>query len=219
VKPFDAGIDFESDEWKNAATKDRVKMTFDKIALKHKTVVDDLTVKATQGNDQKVKDLEETLKKTNEKFGDLETRHKIVVEDFTTFKTTTETVAKNATLNSILKEEKEKVKLMPGLAKVQLLGYDQSLKEKFIFELDDTGKTIIPKSKETGKPVPSKKVTGENKSIAEILEDEAIELGIFDANGQGGKEKPKPKQAAAAASSAAEDEKTVGRTVPKRFGR
>lgn len=219
VKPFDAGIDFESDEWKNAPTKNKVQTVFDKIAAKQKSIVDDLTVKATQGNDQKVKDLEEAVRKANEKFEDLQNRHTVTVKDFNEFKTTTETTAKNNTLNSLLKQEKEKVPLIDGVTKVHLLGFDQALKDKFNFELDDAGQTIIPKLKSTGKPVPSTKVTGENKTLAEILEDEAIELGIFKANSQGGNEKPKPKQAAAASSAAGEEGKTVGRVIPKRFGR
>lgn len=219
VKPFDAGIDFESDEWKNADTKTRVKLTFDKIAGKHKTIVDDLTTKASQNNDQKVKDLQEELRKANEKYGDLEGKHGVVVNEFNEFKNNTLTAAKNNTLNGYLKNAKENVKFISGITKVQMLGFDQSLSTKFEFDLDESGKSVIVKDKSTGKPIPSKKVANQSKTLDEVLEDEAIELELFEANGQGGKEKPKPKQQTSIANSAEAENGNVGRVVAKRFGR
>lgn len=219
VKPFDAGIDFESDEWKNADTKTRVKMTFDKIAGKHKTIVDDLTTKASQNNDQKVKDLEESLRKANEKYGELEGKHGVVVNEYSEFKNNTLTAAKNNTLNGLLKGAKENVKFIAGVTKVQMLGFDQSLATKYDFDLDESGKSVVVKDKATGKPIPSKKVANESKKLDEILEDEAIELELFEANGQGGKEKPNPKSTSTATKDAKSEEGKAGRVVAKRFGR
>ena len=72
AKNSDIELDYSSPELKDKKVKDRLVYFIDQLSGKHKSIVDELSMKASAGNDDKYKELENKYNRESQKAKDLQ---------------------------------------------------------------------------------------------------------------------------------------------------
>lgn len=189
-KTNELDIDFYSEDLVKLPFSDKVDLVFTKLNEKNKAIVLDLTAKAGQGNDEKVKEIQLKLEKTTQKAKDYETLLNSTKTEFESYKTNTATEIKNKTLSGIKKEIYSKAKFLPDTNDFTKKGFLNTFEEMYNFDLDENEAPVITDKK--GQKIPSTKVTGAFKTPQELLEEELIKAKLFPLNPDGGQKKPAP---------------------------
>lgn len=189
AKGFELDIDFEGADFQaNKKVNEKLKFVIGKFDEKNKLVIADLTTKASQGNDDKVKDITAKWEQAKQKAKDNETLLNSTKSDFESFKTNTATEIKNTKLSVHEKEIFSKAKFLPDANDFTKKGFFAAFKEKYTIDLDENESPVITTKK--GEKLISKKVSGQFKTVSEVLEDELIDAKLFQLNPDAGKPKP-----------------------------
>lgn len=214
LKALDSTIDFEATDWKGAKTKDKIKIAFEKVTEQTNSVIEELKKKSSQGNDEKVNDIQKLLDKQKELYRDLENRHGLLTTEYTDHKKTAESKLKEKTMGILFKDKMAKLTPLVEASELQMTGFNSILKSKYVLELNEAEDDIVVKDAKTGLTIPTPKRAGESKTFEEIFTDEAIEQKIFKVNSQAGKTRTTVTETAAAAQAAA-GKTRAGRTLGK----
>lgn len=190
AKEFEVDVDFDTPELKDKKVKDKLKFFVSEFANKNKSIIDELTIKAGQGNDEKLKEYETKLTKEQQKRKDAENLLNSVKTEYEGFKEQSEKSIKGIKLNILKKDAFSKLKLRPDISEIEKKGFDSVIHEKYNFDIDENESVFVTDKK--GAKIPSTKVTGTFKTVTEILEEEAIAGKLALINGDGGKPKPQP---------------------------
>lgn len=190
AKTNEIELDFASPELKDKKVKDRLVYFVDQLSNKHKGIVDDLTIKANTGNDDKIKDLQGKYDKEVQKSKDLKGLLDQTTEQFNGFKEQASTQIKGVKLDVHKRDAFGKLKFKSDISDIERRGFNATIDEKYVFDLDETEKPIIKNKK--GEMIPSTKVTGAFKSVDEVLQEEAIVAKVFALNPNSGQQKPAP---------------------------
>jgi hypothetical protein len=189
AKEFEVEVDFDVPELKDKKVKDKLKHFVSLFAGKQKTIIDDLTAKAGQGNDEKVKEWEKKFEKESQKAKDLKGLLDTTTSEYNSFKESAGKDLKGVKINIHQKDAFSKLKLRPDISEIEKRGFNSMIAETYNFDLDENESFIVTDKK--GARIPSKKVTGTFKTVDEILEEEAINAKVFQLNPDGGKPKPR----------------------------
>lgn len=190
AKEVDLDVDFESDEFKGLKkVSDKFKFIASKIDFKYKDTISDLTTKASQGNDEKVKEWESKYEKAAIKLKEKETLLGSVKGEFDIYKENTQKSIKDTALNIHKKEIFGKAKFAEGTKDLEKKGFWTTIAEKYKFDLDETENPIILNGK--GEKIVSKKTAGTFMTPEEVIEEELVSANLFQLNKDGGKHKPK----------------------------
>lgn len=185
AKGFELDVDFE--ELKDKKVTEKLKYTFEKYNEKKNEYIKDLEAKASQGNDDKVKEWEKKYEKINQKYKDVEGLLNSTKSEYEQAQQKWQNEVKSVKLNVLTKDAFGKVKLKPDISEFEKKGYFSTIAEKYQFDLDES-ENLVVKNKQ-GERLKSAKVTGAFKTIDEILEEEAIAGKLYQLNSDGGKPK------------------------------
>ena len=189
AKKFELDIDFDSEDFKaNKKITDKLNFVIGKYDEKNKTIIQDLTAKAGQGNDEKVKEIQSKYEKVSQKAKDFETLLNSTKTEFDSFKSKTAEEIKNKTLSVHKKEVYSKAKFLPEANEFTKKGFLNSFEESYILDLDENESPII--LDKAGKRIASTKTAGTFKTPQEVLEEELIKAKLYPLNKDGGKPKP-----------------------------
>lgn len=180
-------VDFNSADLKDAKVTDKFKYVFDKFSETKTEYIKDLESKATQGNDEKVKEWEKKYEKINQKYKDVEGLLNSTKTEYEQAQQKWSSEIKNTKLNVLTKDAFSKLKLKSDISEFEKKGYYSTINEKYQFDLDET-ESLIVKTK-AGERIKSTKVTGAFKTLEEILEEEAIVGKLLALNNDGGNKK------------------------------
>lgn len=178
-------VDLTADDLKDKKLDDIIGLVFEKQAVLNKTIVDELTAKAGQGNDEKVKAWEEKYQKVEAKLNDTKSLLEKTAAEYTGFKDQAANQLKSFKLNSLKDDVFKKLKFRQNITPLERTGFNATIAEKYDFDLDETENFFV-KDKRTGSRIPSAKVTGKHKTAEEILEEELISLGLNEKTPAGG---------------------------------
>lgn len=170
----------EIEGWKDAKIKDKVKLLASAIVKNKELQIEELTKKAGQGNDEKVKELTEFLEKEKSKRKDIEALLKNVSTELDTTKQTYESKLKSTKLDTLINSARAGIKWIDGVTELQTEGFNSIISKKFKFDLDETGKLQVTDAE--GKLIPNTKVTGTFKTADEVLAEEAIRQNLYKIN-------------------------------------
>lgn len=184
TKAHELDIDFDSDDLKGKRVNEKYKFVLNKFDENKKTIIDDLTAKAGQGNDDKVKELESKLEKQKTKLSDVEGLLKNTSLEFETFKGTKEKEIKNVKLNIHKNEIFAKANFLPEVNEYAKKGFLNEFQEKYQLDLDENEKPVI--LNKDGKQIPNPKVTGTFYQPNELLLEELVKAGMYKLNPKGG---------------------------------
>lgn len=190
AKSHELEIDFDADEIKGKKVTDKLKFVFSKYDERNKTIIDDLTNKAGQGNDEKVKEWEGKYDKLKTKHKDVEELLRTTSEQFEGFKQTSAKEVKNVKLGIHKAEIFSKAKFIPEANEFTKKGFITDFEEKYQIDLDENEKPIIVDKK--GQRIPNPKVTGSFFEPMELLTEEIIKAKLFPINKDGNKLIPQP---------------------------
>ena len=188
AKKQDLEIDFNDADFKDKKFKHKVDFFATKLNEKNKSIIDDLTVKAGQGNDEKVKEYEVKLTKAQQKAKDFEALLSATTNEYNQFKEKATSDIKGVKLNILTKDAFSKLKLKPEITEIEKRGFNSYIAESYNFDVDENESLIVTDKK--GNKIPSTKVVGTFKSIDEILEEEAVKNKVFALNPNAGTPKP-----------------------------
>lgn len=187
AKASEVSLD-EIPEWKDAKLKDKLKIFAGKLEEKSQNIIADLTKKAGQNSDEKVRELEVKLEKQKIKISDLDSMLKNTAQEYNQFKEQSATQLKTVKINVLKSDALSKIKFKPDISEFEREGYNAVIEKKYKFDLDENDKPIVTDSK--GSLIPNLKVNGTWKTIQEVLEEEAIAGKLYQLNNDAGKPKP-----------------------------
>jgi len=188
AKAFDVDLDFDDENIKGKKVTDKLKLVFENYKSKNESVIKDLETKATQGNDEKLKEWQTKYEKTSQKSKDLENLLNTTKQEFEMFQGKAQSEIKNVKLNVLTKDSFSKLKLKSDISEFEKKGFVSSVQEKYALDLDENDNLIVKNSK--GERIPSAKQTGTFKTFDEILEEEAVSGNLYEMNKDGGKPNP-----------------------------
>lgn len=210
-------IDFTPEELKDKKVEELAELAFEKQAALNKTVVDELTAKVGQGNDEKVKEWESKYTKLEGKFNDTKSLLEKTSTDFTKFQEEVITTSKQRKVNDFKNGVFGKLKFRQNASELEKIGFNAKVAEKYSFDEDDKGEVFIKDAK-TGARIGSTKVQGTFKTADEVLEEELIALGLHEKNPAGGRQVGSFGQQNQQQQQAPEKPKTGNRLHPSRAG-
>jgi hypothetical protein len=193
AKSHEINLD-EISDWKDSKIKDKLKIVTSKLSEKQQSMIDELQKKASQNNDEKVNELSKMLEKKDKKLNDTESLLKSISKEYDEFKNNSSNQLKTIKLDTMKTNLFTQIKFKDGINEIEQEGYNSIIGKKFRFDLDENGKMIVTDS--DGKLIPNSKVTGTFKSPDEVLTEEAVKLGLYKLNNDGGKQKPTPTKTA-----------------------
>lgn len=185
AKSFDLDIDFDS--IKDKKVTDKLKFAFETYNNVKSEYIKELETKATQGNDDKVKEWEKKYEKISQKYKDTENLLSATTSEYNQFKEKAQNDVKGIKLSVKTKDAFSKIKLKPDISEFEKKGYYSTIQEKYQFDLDEQDNLVVKNKK--GEAIPSAKTAGTFKTIEEILEEEAIAGKLLQLNNDGGKPK------------------------------
>lgn len=190
AKEVELDIDFEAEDFKLLKkVNEKFKFVTGKVEDKYKNTISDLTIKASQGNDDKVKEWEDKYKKAEDKLKEKNTLFNSLKGEYDSYKVDTENKIKNSTLNIHKKEIFGKAKFAEGTKDLEKKGFWTTIGEKYIIDIDENETPIILNSKR--EKIVSKKTAGTFMTPEEVIEEELISANLYQLNKDGGKIKPK----------------------------
>lgn len=192
AKANELELDFDSDELKGKKVTEKLKFAFEQYTGKTKTIIEELTTKASQGNDDKVKEWEKKYEKLNTKFTETDGLLKTTTSEFNQFKEIKERDIKNIHLNIKKDDIFKTAKFIPEVNEYTKKGFINEFQEKYSLDLDETGTPII--TDKEGKRIPNPKVTGSFYDPADLLKEEMVKAKLYALNDDGGKKKPEQRQ-------------------------
>ena len=178
-------VDLTKEEIEGKQVEDIVSLVLEKQAEGNKSIVDELTAKAGQGNDEKVKEWQDKYSKIESKFNDTKSLLEKTNTDFGLYKETAATQLKNQKLDIFKKDVFGKLKFKQNASELEKIGFNAKVTEKYDFDLDEN-ESFFVKDRNTGARIPSTKVTGQFMSAEEVLENEIVELGLLEKAPTGG---------------------------------
>lgn len=187
--------EIDSDEYKsNKFLNEKLSFVIKKLGEKSNSQIEEWKTKASQGNDEKVKEYEKKLSSAEQKKKDLEELLNQTKGEYNTFKEQASNQLKGFKLNIIKKDAFSKLPLKSDIKPIELKGFEATIYEKYKLDIDENDVPTVMDTK--GARIPSTKVTGTFKTFEEILQEEATAAGIYQMNSDGGK----PRQVQAQAS-------------------
>jgi hypothetical protein len=183
----------EIEGWKEAKIKDKLKLLTSELVKSKEAIIKDLTVKASQNNDEKLNEITAALEKEKQKRKDTEGLLQNVSKEFDESKAGYEGKLKNIKLDTLRSNALSQIKWIDGVSELQTKGFNSIINEKYKFDLDEAGNKLVVTDAE-GKQIQNPKVTGTFKSAEEVLVEEAVKLSLYKLNGDGGKPKPTEKK-------------------------
>lgn len=188
AKGYELEVDFEAEELKGKKVTDKLKYVVSELDKKNKTIIDDLTIKAGQGNDEKAKEWEEKATKAISKAKDFENLLKTTKTELETVQSNSQKEIKNIKLDIFKTQALGKVKFKADINDIEKEGYMSIIQKNYVFDLDEAGKPVILDKE--NKRIPNPKVNGTFMDIEEVLQTEAVKNKLFQLNPDGGKAKP-----------------------------
>lgn len=161
-----------------------VETILSEIQTSHTKAVEELSKKATEGNDKKVTDLMRELEDKNKSLQAYETQNKELRDSLKLEKTESEKKIRTFLLNSKLTEAKSGISFVDDITEVQKTGFDALLNTKYRFDLDDKMEKLVVKDHE-GNPIKSKANPGSFADPQEILSLEAEANKLLKKNNAG----------------------------------
>ena len=184
------GIELKDDEIKDKEFEDVIEIGIGKLHSSLDTQVKALQADGAKNTDQRVKDLE-----------DLNSKHKIKIDDLTgMLKTTKETLdqkelsfvseKKSWGLNQKKSDLFKAIKFSDEVKKKPLLqkGFLSSVEELFSFDIDEKGVFVVH-DKASGKLIPNKAKNGDFLSPEDAVNEYAQKENVFEVNPHSGKTK------------------------------
>lgn len=174
-------IDLESDDFKEAKkVTDKVKLFTKKVAELKDMSIKDLQTKLSQGTDEKVKEYETKLERTKREAKEKEALLNQTIEEFNLFKQNSANTLKNFKLDIIKKDAFGQIKYNSTANDLSKKGFLATIAEKYEFDLNDNDEPII--RTKGGTQIKSDKVAGSFMTPIEVLQKEAIDMGIYETN-------------------------------------
>lgn len=172
------GMDLAKSDVEKKDVEDIIDHVFTEMGKTNLETVTKLKADLTKTTDEKVKDLEGRLAKKESDYTQLNDLHQKTVGDFNSMKENSAKQLKDFKLGQIKDKELGGVKFKQGITTVEKLGFETAIANKYKLDLSEDEKAIVPMNME-GKKIASTKETGKFKTFAEVLEEEAKELGLL----------------------------------------
>lgn len=188
AKGFELEVDFNSESLKGTKVTDKLKFVVSEIDKKNKSIIDELTVKAGQGNDERIKELEEKYSKAIGKAKDYEGLLKTRNAEFETFQASAKEENKKIKLDIFKQQALSNVKFKADINEVEKAGYLAIINQKYNIDLDENEKPIV--FNKENKRIPNTKVNGSFLELEDVLQSEAVANKLFLLNPDNGKPKP-----------------------------
>jgi len=188
AKGFELDVDFDSEDLKGKKVTDKLKFVFGEYDKKQNVIIDDLKVKAGQGNDEKVKEWEEKYTKAIGKVKDTEALLKTTKNDFAEYQQNSQKEIKNTKLDIFKTQALSNVKFKSDINDIEKEGYLAVIQKNYNIDLDENGKVVV--FDKENKRIPNPKVTGTHYELHEVLQNEAVKNKLFQLNPNEGKARP-----------------------------
>ena len=180
--------EIDSDDFKNQKMlRDKFAFVVNKLNEKSTAQIKEWETKASQGNDEKVKEYEKKLNSTEQKKKDLEILLNQTVGEFNNFKEQSTSQLKSFKLNIVKKDAFSKLPLKSDVKPIELKGFEATINEKYKLDIDDEDSVIVTDAK--GAKIPNPKVNGTFMTLDEILQAESVAAGIYQLNKDGGQQR------------------------------
>ena len=150
--------------------------------------MEELKVKAGQGNDEKVKEWETKYEKISLKAKDYEALLKSTKSELEEKEKQYAGNLKGVKLNIHKAEIYNKAKFIPEANDFTKKGFLADFESKYNLDLDEAENPIITDKK--GQRIPNPKVSGTFYSPNDLLQEETIKANLYPLNKDGGKPKP-----------------------------
>lgn len=135
---------------------------------------------AKSGNDKKVNDLTKLLEDKEKSLSAYIEANENLKSEFESFKTDSESKFKNYKLSDRYNKVKSQIAFVDNADRFKMRGYEDTLKEEYLFDLDENDELIV-KGKD-GKPVANKSKAGHFLSPKEVMEMMAEEAELLKKN-------------------------------------
>ena len=188
AKGYELEVDFDSEDLKGKKVTDKLKFVFGEYDKKQGSIIEDLKVKAGQGNDEKVKEWEEKYTKAIGKAKDYESLLKTTKSDFEVYQQNSQKEVKNIKLDIFKTQALSNVKFKSDINDIEKEGYLALVQKNYNIDLDENGKAVV--FDKENKRIPNPKVTGTWLELQEVLQNEAIKNKLYQLNPNEGKAKP-----------------------------
>lgn len=185
AKAHELEIDFDAEDLKGKKVTDKFKTVFSRFEDKQKGIIDELSAKASQNNDDKVKDWEKKYEKLHSKYNDTENLLKNTTVEFEGFKQKAISDVKSVKLNVHKAEILSKAKFLPDVNEYTKKGFIGEFESKYKLDLDENEKPIILDKE--GKRIPNPKVTGTFYEPLDLLTEELVKAKLYAINPHTGK--------------------------------
>lgn len=151
-------------------------------AAKKEATIEELKKQSSQTSEETLKELQSKLEKANKANIELKENNDLLTTTYNNDKSGWEGKFKEFKIKNHLETAKSKLsnKMLSELSQVQRLGFDASLKDNLIIDMDDK-EEIVVKNRE-GKRIPNPAKVGTYLNLEEALELEADKLGLIKKN-------------------------------------
>jgi hypothetical protein len=177
----EAGIDFNKTEYEGKDVEEVTGSSVKKIVSHFQSKIQELETLAGKGNDEKVKELETTVTKYNQKIKEQGDLLKSLNEKYETESAKWQKDLKQKDLQVKLDRTFETIKWRSDADELKKKGFFAELNENFKFDLDETG-NLEGFSLKTGERVQNPKVNGKFLTVPELLENFGKEKKIWAEN-------------------------------------
>lgn len=174
-------LDLDNDDYRaNKMVTEKTKFILSKLNEKQSSVISELKTKASQGNDEKVKELEKKLAKIAQEKADIDNLLNTTKTEYQQFQEKSKGEIKSVKLGIRETDALSKVKFKSDISEIEKRGFMSKIKEEYVLDLGDDDSLIV--KDKTGARIPSAKKAGDFKSYDEVLEEVAVKEKLYQLN-------------------------------------
>lgn len=174
-------LDLDNDDYRaNKMVTEKTKFVLSKLNEKQSSVIAELKTKASQGNDEKVKELEKKLAKIAQEKADIDNLLNTTKTEYQQFQEKSKGEIKSVKLGIRETDALSKVKFKSDISEIEKRGFMSKIKEEYVLDLGDDDSLIV--KDKTGARIPSTKKAGDFKSYDEVLEEVAVKEKLYQLN-------------------------------------
>lgn len=182
------GVEFTKEEAKDKTPEDLADMIFKKHVDQYEAKLAELKKVAEAGNDDKVKELQSQLEKTRLKNSEFESAWKGAVAELEAKTKENEEKLKGVKLEFVKNNVWGSVKFDPTVDPLKRKGFEATIKENFVIDLDENDKPVI--RNKDGKQIINPQKHDQFLSVEEVLQLEADKAGLTAKNKDAGRPAP-----------------------------
>jgi hypothetical protein len=133
------------------------------------------------GSDELVKEWEKKYKQVEKKATEAEQLRLDAISQFEKFKEEVQTKERNGKIENVFQSAFQTIKLDPTVNDLTKRGFRDTVLEKYILDLEETGDVVV-KDKKSGERIKSGQKAGQFMTINDVLLKEATDAGIIQKN-------------------------------------